>query len=137
MDPVPTSVTIGPDDAFYVGQLTGFPFPAGGASVFRVVPGEEPTTYATGFTNIVDLAFASDGTLYVLGIAHDGLLAAPPGQPPSGGLWKVAPGGGTPEDITPEGLLMPGGIAIADDDTIYITTCAVCPDMGGVVSLAP
>jgi len=141
MDPVPTSVTVGPDGAYYVGQLTGFPFPAGGASVFRVVPGEEPTTYASGFTNIIDLAFGEDGTLYVLEIAHDpGLLAAlstPGGMPAAGGLWKVPPGGGTPEDITPEGLVMPGGIAIADDGTLYMTTCAVCPDMGGVVSLAP
>jgi hypothetical protein len=141
MDPVPTSVTIGPDGAYYVGQLTGFPFPPGGASVFRVMPGEEPTTYASGFTNIIDLAFGPDGSLYVLEIAHDGLLAAlsggPGAPPPSGGLWKVPPGGGAPEDITPEGLVMPGGLAIADDGTIYATTCAVCPDMGGVVSLTP
>ena len=34
MDPVPTSVAIGEDGTIYVGQLTGFPFPNGGASVF-------------------------------------------------------------------------------------------------------
>jgi hypothetical protein len=39
---VPTSVAKGPDGADYVGQLTGFPFPPGGASVFRVVPGQGP-----------------------------------------------------------------------------------------------
>ena len=39
MDPVPTSVAIGPDGAYYVGTLTGFPFPKGGASVLKVVPG--------------------------------------------------------------------------------------------------
>jgi sugar lactone lactonase YvrE len=141
MDPVPTAVTIGPDGAYYVGELTGFPFPPGGASVFRVVPGEEPTTYASGFTNIIDLAFGPDDSLYVLGITHDGLLSAfsagPGAPPPSGGLWKVPPGGGTPEDITPEGLIMPGGLAIADDGTVYATTCAICPEMGGVVSLVP
>ncbi len=32
MDPVPTSVAIGQDGAYYVGQLTGFPFPKGEAS---------------------------------------------------------------------------------------------------------
>jgi hypothetical protein len=36
MHAVPTSVVEGPDGSLYVGQLTGFPFPAGGASVFRV-----------------------------------------------------------------------------------------------------
>ena len=39
---VPTSVVKGPDGAFYVGQLTGFPFPVGAANVWRVVPGHKP-----------------------------------------------------------------------------------------------
>ncbi|HET9557184.1 MAG TPA: ScyD/ScyE family protein, partial [Actinomycetota bacterium] len=42
MQAVPTSVVKGPDGAYYVGQLTGFPFPPGGANVFRVVPGKAP-----------------------------------------------------------------------------------------------
>ena len=80
-------MAVGPDGAYYVGQLTGFPFPPGGASVFRIVPGEEPTgdtalwqgrLYASGFTNIIDVAFGPDGTLYVLEIAHDGLRAPTP-----------------------------------------------------------
>jgi hypothetical protein len=37
MQAVPTSVAVAPDGAYYVGQLTGFPFPVGGARVFRVV----------------------------------------------------------------------------------------------------
>lgn len=137
MDPVPTAVAVGPDGAYYVGQLTGFPFPAGGASVWRVVAGEEPTPYASGFTNIVDVAFAGDGTLYVLEIAHDGLLAAAPGTLPEGGLWKVPAGGGTPELLVSAGLPMPGGLAVATDGTVYISTCAVCPDGGSIVSLNP
>ena len=138
MDPVPTSVAVGPDGAYYVGQLTGFPFPPGGASVFRVSPEGEVTTYASGFTNVIDVAFGPDGTLYVLEIARDGLLAADPAAgPPAGGLWKVPPDGGTPERIEVEGLVMPGGMAVADDGTIYISTCAVCPDAGSIVSLTP
>jgi hypothetical protein len=136
MDPVPTSVALGSDGAFYVGQLTGFPFPPGGASVFRVVPGEDPTVYASGFTNIIDVAFAGDGSLYVLEIAHDGLLAAA-GGPPQGGLWRVPAAGGDPELLVSEGLVMPGGMAVADDGTLYVSTCAVCPDAGSIVSLQP
>jgi sugar lactone lactonase YvrE len=138
MDPVPTSVAVGPDGAYYVGQLTGFPFPPGGASVFRVSPEGEVTTYASGFTNIIGVAFGPDETLYVLEIARDGLLAADPAAgPPAGGLWRVPPGGGTPERIEVEGLVMPGGLAVADDGTIYISTCAVCADAGSIVSLKP
>ena len=137
MDPVPTSVAVGPDGAYFVGQLTGFPFPAGGASVFRVVPGEAPTKYASGFTNIIDVAFGGDGSLYVLEIAHDGLLASAPGTPPQGGLWRVPPGGGTPELLVSQGLVMPGGMAVAADGTIYVSTCAVCPGVGSIVSVKP
>ena len=39
VDPVPTSVVRGPDGSVYVGQLTGFPFVPGAASVFRIPPG--------------------------------------------------------------------------------------------------
>jgi sugar lactone lactonase YvrE len=137
MDPVPTSVAIGPDGAYYVGLLTGFPFPPGGASVLRVTPDGEVSTYASGFTNVIDVAFGPDGTLYVLEISRDGLLNAPPGGPPAGGLWKVPAGGGTPERIEVEGLVMPGGLAVADDGTLYIANCGVCPDAGSIVSLTP
>ena len=51
------------DGAYYVGQLTGFPFPVGGASVYRVAPGGEPEVYASGFTNIIDIGFGPDETL--------------------------------------------------------------------------
>jgi hypothetical protein len=131
MDPVPTSVAVGPDGAYYVGQLTGFPFPAGAASVFRVVPGEEPSVYASGFSAVVDVEFGPDGSLYVLEMAHGGLLAALGGGSPAGGLWKVPPGGGTPELLDSEGLTLPGGMALSEDGTLYISDCSICPGSGG------
>jgi sugar lactone lactonase YvrE len=133
MDPVPTSVAVGPDGNYYVGQLTGFPFPHGGAAVFKVVPGEEPAVYADGFTNVIGVAFSADGSLYVLEISHDGLLNTPPGQLPTGGLWEVPPGGGTPE-LLATGLPMPGGLAVGSDGTVYASICAVCPGGGAIVS---
>ena len=38
MQAVPTGVVKGPDGALYMSQLTGFPFPVGGANVFRIDP---------------------------------------------------------------------------------------------------
>ena len=138
MDPVPTSVAVGPDGAYYVGNLTGFPFPPGGASVFRVAAGEEPTVYADGFTNVIDVEFGADGTLYVLEISHAGLASGDPeAGPPMGGLWMVPSGGGEPALIASDGLVMPGGLAVADDGTIYVSTCTVCAGAGGVVSVMP
>ena len=57
MQAVPTSVVVGPDGAVYVSQLTGFPFPEGGSTIWRVRPGPAPTVYASGLTNVTDLAF--------------------------------------------------------------------------------
>ena len=82
---VPTAVVRGPDGAYYVSQLTGFPFPAGMANIYRVVPGHAPTVWASGLTNVTSLAFDSRGSLYAVQLANDGLLAGAGGRP-AGGL---------------------------------------------------
>ena len=72
--PVSTSVAIGPDGAYYVGELKGFPAPTGVSRIWRVEPGTrhavcpspECTVVAGGFTSIVDLTFGPDDTLYVV-----------------------------------------------------------------------
>ncbi|MEU4694647.1 ScyD/ScyE family protein [Actinoplanes sp. NPDC023714] len=127
MQSVPTSVARGPDGAFYVGELTGFPFPVGQARVWRVVPGEEPRVYATGFTNIIDLEWAPDGRLYVLEIAHRGLLSGDR----AGALLRVDRKG-TPRVVASAGLTAPAGLAIRDGYA-YIANCGVCAGTGSVV----
>ncbi len=120
MQAVPTGVVAGRDGAYYVSQLTGFPFPVGGARIFRVDPRTGAyTTYATGFTNAMDLAFGRDGTLYVLEIDHDSLL----GGSKDGGVWAVPRGGGTPRQIAlPAGTLTePGGIAVGHDGDLFVS----------------
>jgi hypothetical protein len=138
MQAVPTSVVRGPDGAFYVGQLTGFPFPVGGANVFRIVPGSEPEVFADGFTNIIDIAFGQDGSLYVLEIVANGLLSADPADPTSltGALIKVDPDG-TRTTIASEGLIAPGGLAIGPDGAIYVSNYSIFPGMGEVVKITP
>jgi sugar lactone lactonase YvrE len=104
---VPTSVVRGPDGAYYVGQLTGFPFPVGAANVWRIEPGSAPEVYASGFTQITDLAFGRDGSLYVLEIAT-GTLAGPPTP---GALIRVA-ADGTRSELAPGTLVGPTGLAL-------------------------
>ena len=129
MQAVPTSVDVGPDGAYYVGQLTGFPFPVDGANIYRVVPGEEPEVYADGFTNIVDIAFDGDGTLYVVEITSNSLLSGDP----HGSLIRVDDGHQT---VIADDLFMPGGVAIGDDGHLYVTTRAALGDgMGQVLRL--
>ena len=127
--PVPTAVTQGPDGFLYVGQLVGFPFPAGGASVFRIPPeGGTPQVYATGFTNIVDIAFGLSGELYVLEISSRGLLVGPPGQ-----LIRVDPNG--TRTVLADGLMFPGGIAVDRDGTLYVTNFGTSAGLGEVLRI--
>lgn len=132
VQPVPTGVAEGPDGAWYVGELTGFPFPVGEADVFRVEEGGMLEVYAEGFTNIIDVAFGPEGELYVLEIATHGLLSGDP----TGALWRVSPGGDV-SLVASEGLVMPGGVAVDDDGAIYVSNCGVCPGGGAVVRIEP
>lgn len=132
MQAVPTNVVRGRDGALYVSQLTGFPFPVGGAKIFRVVPGSAPTVYAEGFTNIIDLEFDARGNLYVLEIDQNGLLA----PEPTGRLARVKRHGGV-ETVASEGLVMPGGLAIGPDGAIYLSNYSTAPGAGEVVRIRP
>ncbi|MGX7824611.1 ScyD/ScyE family protein [Actinokineospora sp. 24-640] len=125
---VPTAVVVGPDGAYYVGQLTGFPFPVGKASVFRVVPGREPTVVATGFTNIIDIAFDRHGSLHVLEVAHNGLLSGDQ----TGALIKVGRDGA--HQVLTTDLTGPGGLVIKDN-AAYVTDCGVCAGTGTVLRI--
>jgi hypothetical protein len=116
VESVPTDVVRGPDGAFYVGELTGYPYYVGEARVWRVVPGQAPTIYASGFTNIIDLAFDSRGRLLVLEIAKNGLLATDQ----TGAIIRVDRDG-KQTLLASTGLTNPGGIAVVNDNTFYVT----------------
>ena len=131
MQAVPTSIEEGPDGHYYVGQLTGFPFPVGGANVYRVNPytGRQ-TVFASGFTNIMDLAFGRDGTLYVLEIDHDGLLT-----PASDGAIFAVNRKGTRRIELPAGVLpYPGGITVGKDG-LYVSINSRSPGGGQVMRI--
>ena len=137
MDAVPTTVAVGPDGNFYVGQLTGFPFPVGGANVYRVpAKGGTPEVFASGFTHIIDIAFGNDGSLYVLEIAKNGLLAAFGSNDWTGSLIKVAKDG-TKTEIASEGLFAPGGLVIGSHGAIYVTNNSISGGKGELVKIQP
>jgi len=133
---VPTTVTIGPDGAAYVGELKGFPFQVGSSRIWRVDPdatGAECSSagssggcsqYASGFTAIQDIAFNNNnGVMYVYELAADGVLAFEEGFGtgvfPSAVLLKVHNGRQT--ELVPGQLSQPGGVAVARNGTVFVT----------------
>jgi hypothetical protein len=135
-DPVPTSLTVGPDGAYYVGLLAGFPFVPGTAAVYRVDPRSgrfDP--FVTGLTHVIDLDFGPDGSLYILQLTDGGLLEAEVcDQPAPGSLIRVAKGVRT---VLADDLLIPGGLAVDAYGSAYVTTFSVMPGAGGVVKITP
>jgi len=126
---VPTEVARGPDGALYVSTLTGVPFLPGVASIFRVAPGETPTIYATGFTQVTDFSFGHDGALYVLQYASGPFFSG------NGSVIRVATDG-TRTTLT-SALSHPTGIAVGKDGRIYVSNNGNLARVGEVVRITP
>ena len=127
-DSVPNAVAQGRDGAYYVGELTGVPFTPGNANVWRVVPGQAPQVYCSGFSYIIDLTFDRRGNLYVLETASgvNGPFTGAPGQ-----LLRV----GRDCSRTPvaTGLPQPTSVAIGPDGDAYLSIYGTSAAIGEVV----
>ena len=122
---VPTDVAVGPDGAFYVSQLTGFPFPTGGSTIWRVTADGDVSAYATGLTMVTSLAWKDD-TLYAVqlddGNFFDGHV---------GSLREITPGGSMHEAVVAD-LSAPYGLAIRGNSA-YLTVDSVSSGDGSVI----
>ena len=128
-DSVPTGLTVGPDGAYYVGELTGAPFTAGAARIYRVVPGSAPTVILDGFKAILDIAFGPDGSLYVVEFS-----AGPaPGLAAAGRLIRVFPNG--TREVVWSGLDHPTSVLIDVDGSIYVTNRGTSVGNGEVLKI--
>ncbi len=147
VEPVPTSVAIGPDGAWYVGELTGTtpgnfagaPSPAI-SRVWRIQPGAHDVTcpssaceeVISGLASVIDIEFGPDGLLYVLEYERNGFLAtvAPAlGIPLAGGSLMTcdvidASNGMDREecDVLPGAgnLTLPGAITFDTSDNLWL-----------------
>ena len=97
-EPVPTSITTGPDGALYVSNLGAIPYPKGYAYITRVadptsttgfdgqIPSGTAQTFASGLTEVQSLSFDAQGNLYALEYLNaNGIYSptAPADLPPS------------------------------------------------------
>lgn len=135
---VATSVTVGKDGAWYVGELRGYPATAGTSQIWRIRPGttgavcdpEKPwgacSRYADGLTSLVDLGADGRG-IYAVTLSKMTWLAVESEEPVPGaeigGLFLVSRGHhggyhrhGTARitELVPGQLELPGGVDVAD-----------------------
>lgn len=127
---VPTEVKRGPDGALYVSTLSGVPFLAGAAAIYRVVPGQAPQVYTGGFKTITDFDWGPDGSLYVVQFASSPVFFGGPGL-----LIRVAPDG-TRTTIS-SALTSPTGVAVGSDGAIYVSNKGNPAGVGEVLRIVP
>jgi sugar lactone lactonase YvrE len=142
--PVATSIAVGPDGAYYVGELTGFPATPGNSLVWRIEAGTRRTVCPSascaavveGLTSIMDLEFGPDGTLYVVELDQASWLATAGGTAPAaGGAVKACDVDAGTCSIVASGLDLPSGIAVAADGTIWIAENESIPGVAHVHAL--
>jgi hypothetical protein len=137
-DSVPTSVAVGPDGAYYVGELVGIPFfgdTRDKSNIYRVAPGQDPNHptvfldgHVTGFNAIIDIAFKGSD-LYIL--QHWTPTPKPPMGP--GRLVRVACGGrplvcdGLHPTTVLDGLDGPTAIVFGPDGALYLSNKGASP----------
>lgn len=112
---VPTGI-IFDGNHFLVSTLTGFPFPAGQAKVYKVSLTGNVSVYQQGFTTLVDIA---DGNIYGRALLQYGAFG-PTGFVPGTGSFILANGSSSMELINT--LNMPVGLKQVNGHTWYITS---------------
>ncbi|MGZ8613178.1 MAG: ScyD/ScyE family protein [Actinomycetota bacterium] len=140
--PVATSVAVGPDGAYYVGELKGFPAPKTRSRIWRIEPGTRHarcgsspacTVVGRGFTSIVDLSFARDGALHVVEFDEASWFAAELGQG-EGGTVNACDLAASTCDVVAH-LPLPTGVA-STRRHVFATTLALVPGEADVVKIA-
>jgi hypothetical protein len=149
-EPVATSVEVGPDGAWYVTELKGFPAPVGESRIWRIEPGtrharcEEGvagspcSVVADGFTSILDLTFGPDGTAYVVELDEASWFAvelAP--NLALGGTVNTCTTSTAPWSCTAAatGLTTPTAVAVNEDGP-FVAVASLIPGQAAVVPLA-
>jgi glucose/arabinose dehydrogenase len=113
---VPTGIVKGADGAYYISDMSGLR--KGQGRIWRLVPGTTPTVFATGLTNIIDLAVRPDGDLVALSYATGDTVS----EPNTGALTRINKTTGALSSISVDTTLnLPTGLAIAPSGDMYVT----------------
>ena len=134
---VVTSVTVGPDGSYYIGELRGFPGNLGKSQIWRIEPGAtdavcnpkrpnrgECTRYADGLTAVVDLAAGLGGALYATQLSKAGWLAAESGEPGTeiGAVIRIGHDTTVRRELGKGRLVLPGGVEVGPSGAGFAST---------------
>lgn len=142
---VPTTVAVGPDGYYYVGELKGFPAPAGESNIWRVSPdangavcGSSPYVeklFDGGFTSIIDLVFCDDGKLYVAELDELSWFAVEVLGGGAGGKISAIDLGTLEVEVVASGIPSLTGITFGKDGTLWATTNSLNPELAEVIEI--
>lgn len=143
--PVPTSVAVGPDGYYYVGELKGIPAPKNESRIWRVAPGASwaqcpdadcELVFDGGFTSIIDLAFGPDGLLYVVELDENSWFAANVGaQALAGGTINACDLDTLTCDTVAHPMALPTAITFGKDGTLWSTEFGPVPGAATIVEV--
>lgn len=143
--PVPTSIAIGPDGWYYIGELKGFPAPTGASRIWRVAPwaswadcgnsNDCQVVFDGGFTSIIDMAFGPDGLLYVVELDEATWFAVEVLHAPTTGTINACDVAAHACTVLQGGLPTPTAITFGKDGTLWSTEFALAPPLARVVAI--
>ena len=95
-----------------------------------IAPDGTKTVYASGFTNIIDIAWGPKGSLYVLEISANGILSGDP----TGALIRVWPNG-KQTVVASKGLVVAHRRRDRKDGSVYVANYGTSAGAGTVVNI--
>lgn len=145
--PVPTSIAIGPDGYYYVGELKGFPAPTDESNIWRISPdasgaicGSSPDcvkVFDGGFTSIIDMTFDSNGNLYVAETDEQSWFAVENLDPAAlaGGTINSCDLGTVSCNEVALNIPILTAITFGNDGTLWATRNALIPGLAEVIAV--
>jgi len=140
---VPTSIAVGPDGSYYVGELKGFPAPKNRSRIWKIdagtrhaVCGQSSACHliADSFTSIIDLTFGPKGTLYVVELDTESWLAMQ-AQKGLGGAVSACNANAQSCSKIASGILMSTAATVGDDGRVWVVKNALIPGAADVVPI--
>jgi hypothetical protein len=136
-EPVVTSVTVGADGFYYIGELRGFPVMPRTSQIWRVNPDAQGavcspwrpntglcTRVVRNMTSVVGLQAGPGGSLFAVDLAKKGCLKAGSGDPADavGSVVKISHDRNVRRELGAGAVTAPGDVAVGRKGQVFVTT---------------